>query len=89
MYEFLLFIIFLFFIFLQNLPWLDITRTRAQDTHTNWRHRHTATYHTNNQRTHISGIGPGNCTEYGICAPWRWSNGYTETCRGNPTKLFL
>jgi len=23
----------------------------------------------------ISGIGPGNCTKYGICAPWRWSNG--------------
>jgi len=32
-------------------------------------------YHTNNQWTLISGIGPGNCTKYGICAPWRWFNG--------------
>jgi hypothetical protein len=44
-------------------------------THTYRRYRHRATYHTNNQRTHISGIGPGNCTKYGICAPWKWSNG--------------
>jgi hypothetical protein len=28
--------------------------------------RQPATYHTNNQRTLISGIGPGNYTKYGI-----------------------
>jgi len=46
-------------------------RTRAQDTHTNKQHWHTATYHTNNQRTRIGGIGPGNCTKYSMCAPLR------------------
>jgi hypothetical protein len=52
-----------------GIPWLDITRTRTQDTRSNRRHRHTATYHTNNQRMHNSGIRPGNCMKYGICAP--------------------
>jgi len=51
-----------------------LTRTRAQDIHTNRRQWHPATYYTNNQRTYISGIQSSDCTKYGMRAPWRWSN---------------
>jgi len=51
-----------------------VTRTRAQDIHTDQRQWRTATYYTNSQRTYISGIRSSNCTKYSMCAPWRWSN---------------
>jgi len=35
------------------------------------------------------GIKFSNCTKYCSRAPWGWSHRWTETCRGNFTKMFL